>query len=61
LQRKLDQLLKFRQLRRVEALVRHARGLKPTGAGLILARYARSALSELHRLEDALGEGSGGL
>lgn len=88
--RALDQLLKFRQLRMVEALVRapsltraaaelgvtqpaltkavreledvlgeplferHARGVRPTAAGLALARFARTALAELHRFEDAL-------
>lgn len=88
--RKLDQLLKFRQLRMVDALgrhhsltrasaalgltqpaltkmlreleelvgealfERHARGLRPTAAGQLVIRYARSALAELCRLEDEL-------
>jgi LysR family pca operon transcriptional activator len=88
--RRLDQLLKFRQLRMTEALVRHqsltraaaalglsqpaltkairelealmgeplfqrhARGMRPTAAGLVVAQYARAALADLNRLEETL-------
>jgi len=90
MRRSLDQLLKFRQLRMVEALVRHqtltraaaelgltqpaltkavrelediigeplferhARGVRPTAAGLNIAQFARAALADLHRLEETL-------
>lgn len=33
---------------------RHARGVKPTEAGLVITRLARRVLAELHRAEEAL-------
>ncbi len=90
MKRRLDQLLKFRQLRMVEALARHpsltraaavlgltqpaltkairdleamvgeplferhARGMRLTATGQMVVAYARSALGDLHRFEEAL-------
>jgi LysR family pca operon transcriptional activator len=65
----LSQPALSRSLRELEAIVgtqlfaRHARGVRPTEAGIVVIRLARRMLAELRRVEeelDAVGEAEGG-